>query len=90
VRQARREYLCWYYREKKQFMRLNSHRHQVCPRNKNAVAMSLSEKMYPNLLTDNTTRNLEAGADPVELIRLHNAGWYLDDGGDAMVDKGAR
>jgi hypothetical protein len=46
--------------------------------------------MYPNLLTDSTARDLEAGTDPVELIRLYNAGWYRDDGGDAVVEEAAR
>jgi hypothetical protein len=46
--------------------------------------------MYPNLLTDNTARDLEAGTDLVELIQLYNVGWYRDDGGDAMADDGAR
>jgi hypothetical protein len=49
-------------------MRLNSHRRQGCSRNKNAAGVPIPEKMYLNLLTDNTTRDLEAGADPVELI----------------------
>jgi hypothetical protein len=90
VRQARRDYMCGHCGEKKQFMRLNSHHCQGCPRNKNATGVSILEQMYPNLLTDNTTRDLEAGADPMELIRLYNASWYRDEGGDAMVDEGAR
>lgn len=71
-------------------MQLNSHPRQGCPRNKNAIVVSLLEKMYPSLLTDSTVKDLEAGTDPVELIQLHNASWYHDNGGNAMVDKGAR
>jgi hypothetical protein len=74
VQQARREYLCLHCGEKKQFMRLNSHRRQGCSRNKNAASVPIPEKMYPNLLTNSTARDLEAGADLVELIRLYNAG----------------
>jgi hypothetical protein len=90
VRQARREYMYRHCGEKKQFMRLNSHRRQGCPRNKNAIGVPILEKMYPNLLTNSTTRDLEAGVDLVELIRLYNASWYRDQGGDAMVEEGAR
>jgi hypothetical protein len=71
-------------------MRLNSHRRQGCPRNKSVVGVSIREKMYPNLLTDSTTRDLEAGVDLAELIWLYNGGWYRDDGGDAVVDEAAR
>jgi hypothetical protein len=72
VRQARREYMCLHCGKKKQFMRLNSHRRQGCPRNKNTAGVPIREKMYPNLLTDSTARDLEARADPAELIRLYN------------------
>jgi hypothetical protein len=68
VRQARREYLCLHCGEKKQFMHLNSHRRQGCPRNKNDINVPIPEKMYPNLFTDSTTRDLKAGADLVEFI----------------------
>ena len=65
--------MCQHYREKRQFMHLNSHRHQGCPRNKNAARIPIPEKMYPNLLTDNRARDMEAGIDPMELIRLYNS-----------------
>jgi hypothetical protein len=90
VRQARREYMCLHCRMKKQFIRLNSHRRQGCPWNKNAAGVPIREKMYPNLLTASTARDLEGGADPAELIWLYNAGWYRHVGGDAMVDEAAR
>jgi hypothetical protein len=71
-------------------MHLNSHRCQGCQRNKNAAGVPIPKKIYPNLLTDSIARDLEAGANPVELIQLYNAGWYRDEGGDAVVDEGAR
>jgi hypothetical protein len=74
VRQARKEYMCRHCGRKKQFIRLNSHCCQGCPRNKNAAGVPIPDKIYPNLLTDSTARDLEAGADLVELIRLYNAG----------------
>jgi hypothetical protein len=49
-------------------MRLNSHRRQDCPANKNAVGVPIREKMYPNLLTDNTVKDLLEGANLVRLI----------------------
>jgi hypothetical protein len=76
--------------EKKQFMHLISHGRQGCLRNKNAASVSIPEKIYPNLLTDSTARDLEVGADLVEFMRLYNASWYRDEGGDAMVDEGTR
>jgi hypothetical protein len=90
MRQARREYICLHCGKKKQFIRLNSHRRQGCPKNKSAAGVPIREKMYPNLLTDSTARDLEVGADPAILIRLYNGGWYRDDGGDAVVDEAAR
>jgi hypothetical protein len=60
--------MCCHCGKKKQFMRLSSHCRQGCPRNKNAASVPIPEKMYPNLLTDNIARDLEVGADPVELI----------------------
>ena len=71
-------------------MRLNSHRCQGYPRNKNAAGVPILEKMYSNLLMDNTTRDLEARADPMEFIRFYNAGWYYNDYGDKVVNEGAR
>jgi hypothetical protein len=82
--------MCLHCGKKKQFMRLHSHRCQGCPRNKSAAGVPIREKMYPNLLTDNTARDLEAGVDLVELIRLNNDGRYRDDGGDAVVEEAAR
>jgi hypothetical protein len=52
--------------------------------------MPIPEKMYPNLLTDITTKDLESKVDLVELIWLYNAGWYRYDGGEAMLDECVR
>jgi hypothetical protein len=69
--------MCRHCGEKNQLMSLNSHRRQSCSRNKNATSVSIPEKIYLNLLTHSTTRDLGARADPVELIWLYKAGWYL-------------
>jgi hypothetical protein len=46
-------------------MHLNSHRRQGCPANRNAAGVPIREKMYPNLLTDNTVKDLLEGTNPV-------------------------
>lgn len=71
-------------------MHLNSHSRQGCPRNKNAANVSISEKIYPNLLTDSIVGDLEVGANPVEFIWLYYTSWYRNEGGNIMVNKGVR
>jgi hypothetical protein len=42
--------------------------------------------MYPNLLTDTTMRDLEVGPDPLEFIRVYNAGFHQVEGGHTIDD----
>lgn len=59
MQQAKKKYVCMHYGEAKQFMLLNSHRRQDYQVNTNAGMVSIWKKMYLNLLTDSTVRDLE-------------------------------
>ena len=59
-------------------------------RKKNASGVPISERMYPNLLIDKTTRDLEVGPYLLELIHVYNAGFHQIEGGHAMDDEVAR
>jgi hypothetical protein len=77
VRQGRRKYACLHCCELKQFMRLNSHRRQGFRANRNAAGVHIRGKMYPNLLTDSMVKDLQAGANPVQLINEYNDAWIV-------------
>jgi hypothetical protein len=61
--------------------------------NRNADGVPIWEKMYPNLLTDSTVKDLLVGADLVQLINEYNNYWIVvsDDerlGNDAVIEGG--